>query len=290
MIIHRDVVYAEYENYDPHLTSMDIYKPAELASPAPDKPLLPVIIYIHGGALKIGDKRGVHHKPAFFTQQNYIFISINYRLSPGQPSAPVRHPMHIQDTAAAIAHIYSMIRQHHGNPDRLFIVGHSAGAYLAALIATNPSYLAEHDLPLDILKGVIPIDTAKYDLLPIRRFALLVPDKSWLVQALGQDLLTWQDASPAFHINKQTESNPIPPFLLLYCNSRRDASRAATNFAKRLNKYNHFATAVGYDDKTHLTINRQLGLPHDPPTETIMQFLNERISQLDQDELDHSAE
>lgn len=56
------------------------------------------------------------------------------------------HPAHIQDVAAAFAWVKRNIRQHGGDSDRVIVIGHSAGAYLAALLATDSRYLAAHKL------------------------------------------------------------------------------------------------------------------------------------------------
>ena len=101
----------------------------------------PIVLYVHGGGWLGGTKAQLESKPDFFVGNDYVLVSINYRLSP-----EFKHPAHVQDVASAIAWVYNNAAQFGGDPERIAISGHSAGAHLAALAATDPRYLAVHGL------------------------------------------------------------------------------------------------------------------------------------------------
>ena len=77
---------------------------------------------------------------------------VNYRLSPA-----VSHPAHIEDAAASFAWVKRHIAEYGGDPNQIFVVGHSAGAYLLALLATDERYLAAHGLSARDIRGLVPV-------------------------------------------------------------------------------------------------------------------------------------
>ena len=94
----------------------------------------------------------MRYKPTLFTQAGYCFVSINYRLSPRPASndpARIKFPVHEQDVASAIAWVHDHIKDYGGDPTRIALAGHSAGAQLAALVSTDPKYLQAHGLGLE---------------------------------------------------------------------------------------------------------------------------------------------
>src|SRR5690349_10527411 len=86
-LVVRNIKYATFPKADPKLNMLDIYMPKKGSNS-------PVLIWIHGGAFAYGDKEYVQEKAEFFTKKGYVFISINYRLSP-----KVVHPAHVQDVS-----------------------------------------------------------------------------------------------------------------------------------------------------------------------------------------------
>ena len=122
----------------------------------------------------------------------------SYRLSP-----QVSHPAHIQDAAAAFAWVKRNIRQHGGDPDRIIVIGHSAGAYLAALLVTDSRYLAAHKLSPNDIRGIVPVSgffwVDKPGVAPDR------PKEVW-----GAEPRVWMEASPARYLRAD-----LPPVLLI---------------------------------------------------------------------------
>ena len=169
---------------------LDIYAPEGDAS-APH----PVLIFFHGGAWRDGEREGYSFLGRAFASRGFVTVIADYRKSP-----QVRFPAFVDDTAAAIAWVHSNVGKYQGNTDRIFLMGHSAGAHIAMMTALDPRYLKAQGLGTDVIKGVIGL-AGPYDFLP------LTTDSSKI--ALGQ----WPNL---------TETQPItyaradaPPLLLL---------------------------------------------------------------------------
>src|SRR5205814_7166741 len=120
---------------------------------------LPVVFWIHGGGWQAGDKSDVHVKPQVFMDKGFVFVSTNYRLLPSVDMATIVH-----DVAKSIRWVHDHIAEHGGDPKRLLIMGHSAGAQLAALLCTDERYLKEEGLSFAIIKGCVPVDGDTYDI------------------------------------------------------------------------------------------------------------------------------
>lgn len=105
-------------------------------------------MYVHGGGWSIGDKSAqLENKIALFKSLNYVFVSTNYRLSPfpnrlGNDDR-IKYPLHNQDVVSAIAWLVENISDYGGNPDKVALIGHSAGAHLVSLIGTDESFLRQ---------------------------------------------------------------------------------------------------------------------------------------------------
>ena len=94
------------------------------------------MIWVHGGAWQIGDKAQVQAKPKAFNERGYVLVSVNYRFHPA-----VTYKEQAGDIAQAIRWVNDHAREHGGDPGRVFLMGHSAGAHLAALVGTDGRYL-----------------------------------------------------------------------------------------------------------------------------------------------------
>lgn len=147
-VVVRDVRYVDTPGDVASAHALDVYAPAD-----PGAGPTPVMVYIHGGGWKGGDKARVGSKAEYFTSRGWAFVSVNYRLLPAG-----RHPANVDDVAAAIAWVHDHAAEHGIDPDAIFVMGHSAGAHLAALVATNPAPLRKAGKPLGVLKGAIAVD------------------------------------------------------------------------------------------------------------------------------------
>ncbi len=147
--ISRDLPYAEPA--DP-LQTLDVYAP-------PGAKNLPVVVWIHGGGWQQGDKADMRQKPAALAGKGFVFVSVNYRLLPMVAMGDI-----VRDVAKSIRWVHAHAAEHGGDPQRLFVMGHSAGAQLAALICTDDRYLKAEGVPFSILKGCVPVDGDTYDI------------------------------------------------------------------------------------------------------------------------------
>lgn len=240
--VYKDIVYLDSPEADLKLNALDIYVPEGAAN-------APVLIFVHGGGWSIGDKSGVDAKPQAFNDAGYIFVSVNYRLSPA-----VIHPVHVQDVAAAVVWVHNHIASYGGNPEMLFLLGHSAGAHLVALVATDERRLQAYGLDLSVIKGVIPLDGAGYDI-PNRIDSPYRGVEEMYEQAFGNDPEVWADASPLYHVEA---GKSIPPFLLIYAGAREEAKTQAEALALALQNAGVSAELFHAPDKNHLTVNRDL--------------------------------
>jgi arylformamidase len=126
--------------------TIDIYLPPE-GTPGP----FPVFLNIHGGAWTHGYKEWMGLNAPPIVAFPAIHISVSYRLAPGH-----KHPVAFDDCLAAFAWTWRNIAQYGGDPDRLFVGGHSAGGQLAALIALRRDLYARHGLPEGVVKACFP--------------------------------------------------------------------------------------------------------------------------------------
>src|SRR5262245_29876198 len=141
--VKRDIPYADPAE---KRQVLDVYSPRDAKD-------LPVVFWIHGGGWQTGDKKDVQLKPQAFNDKGFVFVSTNYRLLPDVDMGTI-----VRDVAKAVRWVHDHIAGHGGDPHRLFVMGHSAGAQLAALVCTDDRYLKAEGLSLAIIKGSVPVD------------------------------------------------------------------------------------------------------------------------------------
>jgi len=256
---HLDIPYDQIEGVDPNLLSLDVF------TPIADGPH-PVMVMVHGGGWVFGDK--TFHAPTdikcvFFTTQGYLFVSINYRLAPA-----AQHPAQIQDVTKALAWVHDHIADYGGDPDRIYLMGHSAGAHLAALAVTDESYLAAQGKSLSIIRGAILLDGG-YDL-PLGYRTSIWLFKRLLVDAFTRDAAVRRDASPIGHVGAD---KGIPPLIVFHLGGRPLSTLQANRFADALATAGVEVTIVPVYGVSHCALECNIGTPGDMPTQRIMEFL-----------------
>ena len=258
IILYKNIPYNLNPTNNPALNSLDVYTPQN-----PDN--LPVLIYVHGGGWKTGDKGNkMETKPPFFTSQNSIFISINYRLAPD-----VSFPVYPQDVACAVAWIYRNISILGGNPDQLALMGHSAGAHLVSLISTDEAYLNAYSLDLSILRGTISLDTGAFDI-PSLITIVGAGYQKMLINAFSNNPQIWEQASPINHV---APSKGVPSFLLIYAGDREASKQGTKEMAEALAKAGVHSQRYHAVDKNHASLNDDIGKPQDETIAVILSFL-----------------
>jgi acetyl esterase/lipase len=209
----RDLLYYDIANDpDRYRHRLDVYRPK-------GKDPCPVLVFWHGGAWVVGQKDNYFGVYGYGTiarclaERGLVVVLPNYRLSPG-----VRHPEHIKDAARAFAWTCRNVQRYGGDPKLIFIGGHSAGGHLAALLATDESYLKKEGRSRRDIRGVIGasgvyrVDNLELKLeLPGPGGAKVMRSEVRpLAVAFGDDPKVARRASPLTHVCRG-----LPPFLLL---------------------------------------------------------------------------
>ncbi|MFN9719053.1 MAG: alpha/beta hydrolase [Planctomycetota bacterium] len=128
------------DSYATEKCQLDIHRPLGVTN-------APVVVWFHGGGLTKGERA----IPKALMHQGIVVVAAGYRLSP-----QVKCPTYLEDAAAAVAWTIRNAEQYGGSSRRVFISGHSAGAYLSAMVGLDRSWLARHDLDANQLAGIIP--------------------------------------------------------------------------------------------------------------------------------------
>ncbi len=134
--------------------SLDIYRPRQ-------GKMLPIVIFLYGGSWREGDKDTYPFVAAPLARRGAVVLVPDYRLYP-----EVRFPAFLEDNAKAVAWAIAHAASLGGDPRRVFIVSHSAGAYDAAMLALDPKWLAAEGVDRRSLAGVVGL-AGPYDFLPI---------------------------------------------------------------------------------------------------------------------------
>ncbi|MDN2664213.1 alpha/beta hydrolase [Psychromonas sp. 14N.309.X.WAT.B.A12] len=112
----------------------------------------PVLVFFYGGGWRWGDKDYFTFVADSFVDKGYLVVIPNYTLYP-----TAKYPEFVKDGAKAVAWVNQHIAKYGGDTEQLFIAGHSAGAYIAAMVAFNDQYLAAEHQPTSIIKAVAGI-------------------------------------------------------------------------------------------------------------------------------------
>ncbi len=258
----RDIRYADITGVDPNLLSLDVYVPESGES-------LPVMVWFHGGGWAQGDKQPQNLKPPTFNGHGFVYITANYRLTPRAV-----FPAHAEDVSAAIAWAKRNIAEYRGDPSRIFIGGHSAGAHLVALVATDGYYLEKVSLSLRDIKGVVVLDTQIFDIKSLVKYTGGRLGGVY-TNVFGATDEKWDMASPVAHIRP---GKNIPPMLVAHSGgmpgaAERSRTEENARFVRLLKEAGVDAELVPATDKTHLEINQDLGKEGDMVTGKVFDFL-----------------
>lgn len=187
-ILDRNIPYYSQEirnsdSYSNERCVLDVYYPKNGRN-------LPTVVWFHGGGLEAGEK----HIPDGLKEKGVIVITVNYRLHP-----KVKHPVYIEDTAAAVAWTFNNITKYHGDPNKIFVTGHSAGGYLASMVGLDKSYLKKYKINANDIAGLIPFSGHTITHFTIRKEMGIEGTKPLIDQY-----------APLFHVRKDA-----PPMLLI---------------------------------------------------------------------------
>jgi acetyl esterase/lipase len=192
-------------------------------------------VFFYGGGWRSGAKEPYRFVAETLTREGVVVAIPDYRLVPD-----VRFPGFVEDSAAAVAWVRRNIERFGGDPRRVFIAGHSAGAYNAVMLALDPRFLAAQGLPTSAVAGVIGI-SGPYDFLPLRG--------RMLNDAFGEaaELAATQPVALA--------RADAPPLLLFNGSADRlVAPRNAVTLAERVRERGGRARSAIYEGSGHVDI------------------------------------
>lgn len=248
--ITRDIDYLAGVDYANNKDRLDIFIPQK-AGP------IPVLVYFHGGALRMGDKGDGEQVAQRLHELGLGVVLANYRLSPG-----VQHPAHIEDAASAFAWVYRHIAGYGGDPRNLYVGGHSAGAYLAILLSLDPSHLAAEGLDTGLIRGTIGISPFLY----VEETARQRPKTVW-----GEDPAAWLKASVSPHITGGKN-----PALLIYADGDADWRKdQILRFTKTMQIVGNKVKAVEAVNRDHMTLVNSITASDDQVSGWIVEFIED---------------
>lgn len=258
-----DIPYAS-PSTDPPRNRLDVYQPV-----IPRRAAASVVIWVHGGGWYQGNKESaVLAKAERFTRAGYVFVSVNYRLSPRiedpDSLAPgrVMFPDQPRDVAEAVGWVSRNIGRFGGDLENLVLMGHSAGGQIVSLLATDHRFLGRAGVGKSQVRGVISLDSVGFDV-----DRLTDPGSPYRTEdskpaywnafgtpAENEELDRWRRASPLEFAGPND-----PPFFFVVPDDVALRTREARMMCRRLGfAPGHFVKEV---TKTHRQINHHFGLP-----------------------------
>ena len=196
----------------------------------------PMVVFFYGGSWSTGERADYRFVGEALASQGIITLVADYRLSPA-----VRYPVFVQDSALAMRWAFDHAGQYGASPSRIFVMGHSAGAYNAAMVALDERWLKAVDLTPSRLAGWIGL-CGPYDFLPIgdpkTQVAFNWPD-------------TPADSQPISHASRAS-----PPALLLAPTQDKvvDPQRSTVSMARRLKASGVRVESELFDTVSHVTL------------------------------------
>lgn len=252
----RDIDYRPAEEVEDRLDYLDVFMPDGAKN-------VPVLVFFHGGALVQGSKELDDALGQKLAKRGIGFVSPNYRLSPA-----VKHPQHANDAAAATAWVFDNIETYGGDPDNVFVGGHSAGAYLAALLALDRSYLSEAGGADRPVRGAVLVSPFLFveEVAPTRIAADSIYLSIW-----GNDPEDWLAASMTPLIRSGQGD-----ILLIYADGDADWRKSQINrFVKLMRQAgNQNVTAVEVPNREHISLVTSVMEPDDHVGSLVEEFLH----------------
>jgi arylformamidase len=218
----------------------------------------PVVIFIHGGYWTSGNKDIYGFLGRNFGKKKIVTVIPNYTLSPNG-----NYDTMAKEVGAAIQWTSDNIEKYNGNPDQIFLMGHSAGGHLIALVGTNPKYLENTDM----IKGIILNDAAGLDMYsylqkhPPTKYHNY--DVTWTE---NED--NWKDASPIYSLSEK-----VPPFLM-FTGIKTYPSIISQNkaFVQKLKTFQP-NMKINFLNKKHVPMMRQFLFPWNKNYKKIIRFI-----------------
>ena len=230
---------------------LDVYRPADVEN-------YPVLMFVSGGGWTSGSKDWIRNIGATFATHGIGVVTVDHRLAPN-----VDYSEMVADLALSLAWIKDNAEDLGANPAQVFIGGHSAGAHLVALLATDPSYLEAVDLTTEDVLGVVAVSGI---------YEMTQPGR------VGFPSDELEQASPIAHVGEH-----VPPFLLLYA---EDDLGGVVEQAEQLANLLDDAEIEMMVERDHFDIVQRIGTRNDMTTDVILAWLQTRLDEEAQDNED----
>ncbi len=223
----------------------------------------PVLVYFYGGNWTSGKRSLYSFFGSRLARKDVVAVIADY------PKSPIaRYDEMAEDCALAVKWVKEHIADYGGDPDRIFVAGHSAGGHLAALISMDDRYFERLHTPNPI-KGAVLIDAAGLDMYWYMKEVDYGPQGSYL-NVFGKTPESWKDASPLYHIHKG-----IPPMLILRGGRTYPTLSSGTDhFIEALAKQNIHPKVILEPKKKHIPMITQFFNVYNPRYRDIVGFLN----------------
>lgn len=258
--------YRTIDGVEPNLLSLDVHSPAASTS-------CPVLIWVHGGSWQAGDKstRATGGKADHFVAEGYVFVSVNYRLV--EASNDVRWPDFGNDVAAAVAWVIDEAAALGVDPERVALVGHSAGAHLVSIVGTNPDLLAAVGRERSDLACVVSLDSVTHDLTDQPTF-----ERDIVRAAFGDDAGVLADGSPTLQAIEHADDGSVPEFLIV-TRGRDVRLRSAARLGTALLDAGASASVYDASPYDHRDVNVRIGEPGESKiTPAVTEFLADCVA------------
>lgn len=216
---------------------LDIYRPRSSNGAAP------VVVFFYGGSWNMGSRSDYAFVGEALAERGIVAVLADYRLYP-----QVRYPDFVDDSARAVAWTLKEIQRHGGDPKKVFVMGHSAGAYNAAMVAIDARWLAAAGASANALRGLIGL-AGPYDFIPIN-------DKN------VRPVFFYPDTPPASQpINHVTAAAPPALLIASHADKLVDPVRNTGGLANRLRSVGVTVDEVYFDNTSHASLIGAIAWP-----------------------------
>jgi acetyl esterase/lipase len=248
-------------------------------SPRKNKELKNVLVFIHGGGWTSGKKSLYNFFGSRMARKDVVMVIIDYPLAP-----EANYTDMARSSARAAYWVKQNIDKYGGDPDKIFISGHSAGGHLAALIAIKEAYFDSLKI-VSPIKGAVLIDAGGLDMYGYLSEEKFKPDHSYY-KAFTNNPIYWKDASPLYHLHKD-----MPP-LLIYRgeNTYPSIIKSTTKFVAALKEYIPEPDYHVLKHKKHVAMITQFFNPWNPRYDEIINFMHKVDNRSDKKRLQTSTE
>jgi acetyl esterase/lipase len=251
--IERDISYLPKPDseYATEQCKLDVFYPKDAKD-------YPTIVWFHGGGLRMGQRQWGELVAERFLPEDIAVVTVSYRFSP-----KVKNPVYIEDAAAAIAWTFKNIEKYGGDPEKIFLSGHSAGGYLTLINGMDKRYLEKHEISNMSLAGLMPISGQTITHSTIRR-EREIPEGTQLVD----------EYAPLYYANQ------VGPPCLCICGSDDLPLRSAENIyfvEVQKSTGNKNISFIEVEGRDHDSIFENINKPDDAVALAMLKFIKKTV-------------